>query len=152
MTKDNPDEYMCPNCVTPWKCNGPHIEDIEDVVNKSVRYAQNHVSNNPLRLCAEKACELLMEGRQATQPEGHLSGGWEKIETAPKDGTTILACVAPYEASTCRWVKTPMERSGWCCEYPEAFEDEYAFEDYMAGSSYEPTHWMPLPPPPKEQS
>ena len=20
-----PDEYMCPNCVTPWKCNGPHI-------------------------------------------------------------------------------------------------------------------------------
>lgn len=19
------DEYMCPNCVTPWKCNGPHI-------------------------------------------------------------------------------------------------------------------------------
>jgi hypothetical protein len=21
---DKPDEYMCPNCVTPWKCNGPH--------------------------------------------------------------------------------------------------------------------------------
>ena len=19
-------EYMCPNCVTPWKCNGPHIQ------------------------------------------------------------------------------------------------------------------------------
>ena len=19
-------EYMCPNCLTPWKCNGPHIE------------------------------------------------------------------------------------------------------------------------------
>ncbi len=19
------DEYMCPNCVTPWKCNGPHL-------------------------------------------------------------------------------------------------------------------------------
>lgn len=18
-------DYMCPNCVTPWKCNGPHI-------------------------------------------------------------------------------------------------------------------------------
>lgn len=18
-------EYMCPNCVTPWKCNGPHL-------------------------------------------------------------------------------------------------------------------------------
>lgn len=23
----NLDEYMCPNCVTPWKCNGPHILD-----------------------------------------------------------------------------------------------------------------------------
>lgn len=21
------DEYMCPNCVTPWKCNGPHIPE-----------------------------------------------------------------------------------------------------------------------------
>ena len=20
-------EYMCPNCVTPWKCNGPHIPE-----------------------------------------------------------------------------------------------------------------------------
>ena len=19
--------YMCPNCVTPWKCNGPHIAE-----------------------------------------------------------------------------------------------------------------------------
>ena len=19
--------YMCPNCVTPWKCNGPHIPE-----------------------------------------------------------------------------------------------------------------------------
>lgn len=24
-----PDEYMCPNCVTPWKCNGPHIPESE---------------------------------------------------------------------------------------------------------------------------
>ena len=23
----HPDEYMCPNCVTPWKCNGPHIPE-----------------------------------------------------------------------------------------------------------------------------
>jgi hypothetical protein len=24
VMNDAPDEYMCPNCVTPWKCNGPH--------------------------------------------------------------------------------------------------------------------------------
>lgn len=23
------DEYMCPFCVTPWKCNGPHIPEDE---------------------------------------------------------------------------------------------------------------------------
>lgn len=22
-----PEDYMCPFCVTPWKCNGPHIEE-----------------------------------------------------------------------------------------------------------------------------
>ena len=23
-------EYMCPNCLTPWKCNGPHIVPLSD--------------------------------------------------------------------------------------------------------------------------
>lgn len=23
----DPYEYLCPNCVSPWKCNGPHIEE-----------------------------------------------------------------------------------------------------------------------------
>lgn len=26
------EDYMCPLCVTPWKCNGPHIEP-EDMAN-----------------------------------------------------------------------------------------------------------------------
>ena len=21
------EDYMCPNCCTPWRCNGPHISD-----------------------------------------------------------------------------------------------------------------------------
>ena len=25
-------DYMCPNCVTPWKCNGPHLLPGEDPV------------------------------------------------------------------------------------------------------------------------
>lgn len=25
--KEYDPEYMCPNCVTPWKCNGPHIPE-----------------------------------------------------------------------------------------------------------------------------
>jgi len=32
MYRREPDydpDYMCPNCVTPWKCNGPHIAEGE---------------------------------------------------------------------------------------------------------------------------
>ena len=30
------EDYMCPNCVTPWKCNGPHIEETEDKMDKNL--------------------------------------------------------------------------------------------------------------------
>jgi hypothetical protein len=30
MNLDLEDE-MCPNCVTPWKCNGPHLTGEEDM-------------------------------------------------------------------------------------------------------------------------
>jgi|GEM_PF-2088047 len=26
----DPYEYLCPNCVSPWKCNGPHIQEEND--------------------------------------------------------------------------------------------------------------------------
>ena len=26
------DEYMCENCVTPWKCNGPHVSEKREIV------------------------------------------------------------------------------------------------------------------------
>lgn len=31
---------MCPNCVTPWKCNGPHIDyDDESFLRNLMRHA-----------------------------------------------------------------------------------------------------------------
>ena len=29
LADDDPEDAMCPNCVTPWKCNGPHDPDDE---------------------------------------------------------------------------------------------------------------------------
>ena len=53
---------------------------------------------------------------------------WQKIETAPKDGTEVLAC----EGS---WVFiVGCDRYGWV--------------DNAAGEERSPTHWMPLPEPP----
>lgn len=75
---------------------------------------------------------------------------WRTIETAPKDGTFILLINeahqgehplgGPYNAEqkaprVCRWVK--MFRPNWC--------DCHGHYD----SSFEPTHWMPLPEPPE---
>ena len=35
MNHDLEDE-MCPNCVTPWKCNGPHILEGDNEMNEHV--------------------------------------------------------------------------------------------------------------------
>ena len=67
---------------------------------------------------------------------------WRPIETAPKDGTRILAYgKGPYghvEWFTSQWDKS---QSCWVSEPNEA--TEYNYEDCH------PTHWMPLPPPPE---
>lgn len=70
---------------------------------------------------------------------------WQPIETAPKDGTPFL---------------------GWCPQAPGSMKDEICALSFdpnadgripwcVAGVEErltwsEPTHWMPLPPPPKE--
>lgn len=75
---------------------------------------------------------------------------WQSIETAPKDGTDVLICGGIY----------------WCeflpCEFPSrAFKGSTMawFDDsiYPNGvwvreeTYYQPTYWMPLPPPPKDE-
>lgn len=61
---------------------------------------------------------------------------WQPIDTAPRDGTEILICDAvttytPYRA------------------YPALWEPEYGWRDPDWDGGYDPTHWMPMPPPPK---
>lgn len=64
---------------------------------------------------------------------------WQPIETAPKDGTAILV----YAGQFC-----------YCVEWVEEF-DWWAVEDNKLGPfrlrGQAPTHWMPLPPPPKAE-
>jgi hypothetical protein len=63
---------------------------------------------------------------------------WQDIETAPKDGSSILACDARIE--------------GW---QQVVYWDDEAKAPHMWGLADGPhyhvdmfTHWMPLPPPP----
>jgi len=69
---------------------------------------------------------------------------WQPIETAPKDGTTILVCDAAKQISLVNWEyvtgyeNTNIGPDGW---RSDACRDFGGFED--------PTHWMPLPEPPR---
>jgi hypothetical protein len=61
---------------------------------------------------------------------------WQPIETAPRDGTEILAYNAFAGRYLTRFVDGEWPKYGW---------------DNMTGVWYpRPTHWMPLPPPPSD--
>lgn len=61
---------------------------------------------------------------------------WQPIETAPRDGTRILAFVPPYGAMTAH---TDFFNGEWRCHS-------------CLNREAQPTHWMPLPDPPEAQS
>lgn len=80
---------------------------------------------------------------------------WRPISEAPKDGTIILAFANGYSSPFVSWFGNDAYEKGdipaiggcgaveigkhWCVEGCEDGDS----------TLYEPTHWMPLPPPPK---
>ncbi|CAB4164350.1 Domain of unknown function DUF551 [uncultured Caudovirales phage] len=63
---------------------------------------------------------------------------WQPIETAPRDGTNVLAyCPVEHEVDNNFYIRTVFfDETEWRCE------------DDLQGCTCNPTHWMPLPPPP----
>lgn len=70
---------------------------------------------------------------------------WRPIETAPKDGTFVLAChVGPWAETYEQW-RAPMTVA-WRGFHPNApGKKQWRNSD---GKPVGPTHWMPLPAPP----
>lgn len=63
---------------------------------------------------------------------------WRPIETAPKDGTAILAIHREWWApvnGNHRWI------------YGKVYQTAFAHGKFDAGCMKQPTHWMPLPAP-----
>ncbi len=73
---------------------------------------------------------------------------WQPIETAPKDGTFILAICSPeaWCPVIVRWNNNVVNDFGTVLE--EGWGDE--FKTYHIDGLNMPTHWMPLPQPPKD--
>ena len=87
---------------------------------------------------------------------------WQPIETAPKDGTSLLLIAATYRNPVPmigHWGQNNAwdeeyhwllgETDDWPTKRASKFRKRAAAE--MLGIISTPTHWMPLPPPPKEQ-
>lgn len=67
---------------------------------------------------------------------------WQLIGSAPKDGTSILACITGFEPSIVKWVSYAGE-ARWHTD-PESFLDESSFDEHWHATNYEPTHWLPI--------
>lgn len=84
---------------------------------------------------AEIVAEIKRQHPEALAPDAE--GGWQPIETAPKDGTSLMVWCADREIVTLAfWLEGNDVRKGyWSGHYETITPDE-------------PTHWQPLPQPP----
>ena len=64
---------------------------------------------------------------------------WQKIETAPKDGTWVLVVVSGYLPTVAYW---SMNYKNWLTEIQNDVSDE--MWEGLLYVEYHPTHWMPL--------
>ena len=73
---------------------------------------------------------------------------WQPIETAPKDGTAFIGFDGrrPFLCTRQKYyVKYPHQDGG------PTFRDGFSGDYYDHISPESPTHWMPLPAPPKAE-
>lgn len=76
--------------------------------------------------------------------------GWQPIETAPKDGTEVLLLVKRRAGIPWRQLVGHFMEGGHCIEdHPPIDEGWYFWTGLSFDKPSEPTHWMPLPEPPK---
>lgn len=78
---------------------------------------------------------------------------WQPIETAPKDGRTLLLghrnALGNWRTLRGRWIpKAEIEEHWEEDDFPEGFYEEAVEADEPNCWPTEPTHWMPLPEPP----
>lgn len=75
-----------------------------------------------------------------------MSGDWQDIATAPRDGTWVLLAGGSINYGWCRDDRPPAVTSQYmdgCWQF--AWYDSGYYGEYET-----PTHWMPLPSPPRE--
>jgi len=69
---------------------------------------------------------------------------WQPIETAPKDGSAVMLIDERCEYLPDRWAIAYWRPDSWANDWRVCGADG---RDYQ--TDIEPTHWQPLPEPPK---
>jgi hypothetical protein len=94
-----------------------------------------------------KTDEMVLEDetRAALQDKSYESAvtQWISIETAPKDGRSILVWAPGQEPEKAIWDSQP-DCNCWCIDVVGPWECNPLY--------FVPTHWMPLPLPPEDKS
>ncbi len=73
---------------------------------------------------------------------------WQPIETAPRDGSKVILGHPEHKAVIGVW----HQGYSWESLFPDGNPVFYWAKDHedTSGFDFEPTHWMPLPDPPKK--
>lgn len=97
----------------------------------------------------------------AWQARASMQPDWKPIETAPKNGRTLLLgyfnSLGNWRTVRGQWMSQEYideySYSDWCDAEPGWYEIAEEADEPPNSWWIEPTHWMPIPPPPmKEQS
>jgi hypothetical protein len=80
---------------------------------------------------------------------------WQPIETAPKDGTVVLLfCPASWDTNGVRvafWYPGEVNPPDGAPDGDAGWYDDETGSHPMTLHYEEPTHWMPIPDPPKQE-
>ena len=116
------------------------IEQARDAVNQYFEAA----SGFECKQCPKPSDEMLSAAIRSFDHicnflDREIEGGWQPIETAPKDGTWIMVY----------WPTMGIGQYPFVVFWDEGWQPaRYSDRDY--GEAF-PTHWMPLPPAPKKE-
>lgn len=68
------EDDMCPNCVTPWKCNGPHL--MEKTMTERKEYWRMLDPDQKAQVAIELFVELLEDVEDQKESYGYLPEAW----------------------------------------------------------------------------
>ena len=112
--------------------------------NCSYKTTQNGYFDASTQLDFENYLAGVEFGRKQALEEVRKDAAWQPIETAPKDGTAILAIVSGVDSDGLAYEPSTVQIDGTQVHLFCDSDDD----SWTELSEWELTHWMPLPKPP----